>query len=397
MSRNLELNDLKRAVQPGQATTLTSITRLQPAAGPHASIAPARYTRDQTGVYAYETRFVAGEPVRTVLVDSKSSAANRLETAIEDAIEDGHALLTRMPRVEVTYEANGELRTFSDLTLPHRLFDAHIRAGTIDGKPTTQHDAYVAARNASPANAWDILALSPITVAFGGWDSHRKTRQGRYPSILVGEIIGVLADQESERPREARHSGARVDPVAAGLKIEQEEMKKLVDLQAHELGKKNVDKAKTGKLKPSELGFGAIPPGVEELAGIATREIIRSHVLSFALLRRLRFGKGPEGDESIRALLAALLLNALARSDSELYLRANAHLVEAERPVVKIDLRGGEQIALAPLTIEAMDAVLQEAYEHARATAGLDWSGQKLQVTGNPVVLASADDSEREE
>ncbi len=393
MPRNLSLDDLLNAVKPGQASTLTSVTKLEPAAGPHASIAPARYTSGNKGVYAYETRFMDGEPVRTVLIDSKSSAANRLETALDDAINDGHELLGRMPRVEVTYDSDGVKRTFSDLTLPHRLFDAHIRAGTVDGTPTTQVKDYVAARDSTPSDAWDLFKVSPITLAFGGWDSHRRARQGRYPSLLVGEIIGVLADQDSAVPQEARHSGARVDPVAAGLNIDKKELSRMVDMQKGELGKSNVDKAKSGKLKPSELGFGSIPPATESLAGIATRSIIRSHVLSFALLRRLRFGKGPDGDESVRALLAALLLNALARSDSELYLRANAHLVEAEQPSVKVDLRGGEQVMVAPLTIADMDSVLQQAYDHASATAGVDWSGQVLRVTGNPVVVTSADDS----
>lgn len=397
MPRNLNLDDLKQAVRPGEAVTLSSVTRLAPAAGSHASIAPARYTQGKTGVYAYETRFVDGEPVTTVLVDAKSSAANRLETAIQDAIDDGHPLFSLMPRVEVTYTGDGVTRTFSDLTLPHRLFDAHIRAGTVDGVPTTQVPAYVAARNSNPTGAWDIMQLSPITVAFGGWDSHRKANQGRYPSLLVGEIIGVVADQDPERMQVARHSGARVDPVAAGLDIKQSDLKAMVELQKDELGKSVLEKAAGKKLKPSELGFGSIPPGVEALAGIATSEIIRSHVLSFALLRRLRFGRGPDGDASIRALLAAVLLNALARSDSELYLRANAHLVEASAPEVKIDLRAGKRVDLKPLTIDVMDELLEHAYAEARDAAGVSWTGQVLKVTGNPVVVMSADDSSSDE
>lgn len=393
MSETLTLDDLLTAAQPGQASTLTSVTRLAPAAGEHASVAPARYTQGNNAVYVYETRFIDGEPVLAVLIDSKSSVANRLETALEDAIAAGHPLLTKMPRVEVTYEADGVKRVFTDLTLPHRLFDAHIRAGTVNGTPTTQVKEYVAARDSTPEDAWGILQVSPVTVAFGGWDSHRRARQGRYPSVLAGEVIGVLADQDAAVNNEARHSGARVDPVAAGLDIDQKDLKKLVDIQKGEIGKGNVDKAKAGRLKPSDLGFGSIPPGTENLAGVATREIIRSHVLSFALLRRLRFGKGPEGDASIRALLAALLLNALARSDSELYLRANAHLVEAGQPVVRMDVRGGETRDLAPLTIAAMDELLTAAYEHAHRTAGVSWDGQVLKVTGNPVVVTAADDS----
>jgi len=68
---------------------------------------------------------------------------------------------------------------------------------------------------------------------------------------------------------------------------------------------------------------------METLAGVACHRIVRSHVLSFAALRQIRFGAGPDGDAACRALLAALALAALARSDAELVLRANCDLVEA--------------------------------------------------------------------
>lgn len=388
MAEQLTLDHLLQAARAGGPSVLSSVTRLVPAAGPHGRIAPARYTtRSGNATYVYEDRFVNGEPAITVLIDSKSSMGNRLEDALQDAIADGHSLLERLPRIEVTYDQADDVRTFSCLTLPHRAFDAHIRAGEIDGVPTTQHPDYVRARNSNPSSALDMLNTSFATVSFGAWDSSRRARQARYPSLMVGEIIGVLVSQDGD-PRPAKFSGARVDPVAMGLDLDAKGAEAILEPQTHEYSKKFLEK-KTKKA--SELGLGAIPPSDEGLAGISTREIIRSHVLSFALLRRLRFGQGPDGDANIRALIAATLLAAMARSDSELHLRANCHLREVAAPEVLLDLRNGEELALSPITIEQSDALLAAAYEAAKPH-GVDWTGVTLRVTGNPIVVGSADD-----
>ena len=95
----------------------------------------------------------------------------------------------------------------------------------------------------------------------------------------------------------------------------------------------------------------------------------------------------------MRVLVAATLLNAMARSDSELVLRANCHLTEASAPVVRLDRRLGDSLALSPITIELADAILAEALAKAEPH-GADWRGVTLQVTGNPAVLAAVDDTE---
>jgi len=389
----LSLDHLMKAARPGGPSVLTEVTELAPAAGEHASIAPARYTTKQgAATYIYEDRFIDGERVTTVLVDSKSSVLNRMEGAVVDAIDSGHPLLSRWPRIEVSYGSGADKRTFSCLRLPHRAFDAHIRAGTIDGTPVTQHERYVAARNADPGNALAMLNTSFATPAFGAWDSSRKARQARYPSIIVGEVVGVLANQDSAEPRAASYSGARVDPVAMGLDLDEKRLRAILEPQKHEYSAKFIGKR---ALKVSELGLAAIPPSDEGLAGIATRRIIRSHVLSFALLRRLRFGAGPEGDVAIRALIAATLIDAMVRSDSELQLRANCHLVEKEPPRLTLDLRFGERLELAPLSVEAADALLAEAYEAARPY-GVEWNGVTLAVAGNELIWGAIDEADAE-
>ena len=138
------------------------------------------------------------------------------------------------------------------------------------------------------------------------------------------------------------------------------------------------------------LGLGGIPPTLDALSGVACDRIIRSHVLSFAALRQMRFGAGADGDAACRALLAALALNALARSDAELYLRANCDLREAGAANVEMDERGGGRVSLEPLEIAEADALLDAALAAARDKAGIRWNGVVMQVTGNPAVVAGA-------
>ena len=284
----ITLDLLAEASMPGGASCLTSVTELEPAAGPHASVAPAKFASrtqgDKKGEYAYERRYLDGVPTQAVIIDSKQSQLNRCEAALAQAIADGHPTLSRMPRVEVTYSRDGVDEVYSDLTLPHRIFDGHIRAGTAGGKPVTQLDAYRGIRNATPGNARAVLDASPVSLVFGSWDSSRSARQGRWRSTLVGEIIGFCAD---DRP--SLRGGARVDPVGMRINLTEARLKALADAQRTELSGKNYKTATTAKPKKGEeaisasmLGLGGIPPTLDTLSGVACSRIIRSHVLSFA-------------------------------------------------------------------------------------------------------------------
>jgi CRISPR-associated protein Csb1 len=394
---------LQNACAAGGPSVLVSTTELAPAGGPLSSVAPARFVAGSTPTYAYEHRFVDGEAKRVVIIDSKQSQLNRAEAGLAQAIEDDVYPLPRVPRVQVTYRRDGVAETYTDLTLPHRAYDGHIRAGTVDGKPVTEHPTYRSARNATAANARSLLEFSPITLVYGGWDATRRSRQGRWRSALVGEIVGVLADQSLDARSTPMRGGARVDPVAMQVRLGSAAMIAIADAQRGELSPKLYDKivraAKAADDKSeaptsaSTLGLGGIPPTLEQLAGVSCTRIQRTHVLSFATLRQIRFGSTPDGDATCRALLASLALAGLARADAELYLRANCDLVEAGPTRVEIDQRGGTTETVEPLTITGADALLAEGIERAAGVAGVAWAGQVFAVEGNPTVIASADDS----
>lgn len=319
---------LTAACRAGGASTLSVSTELAPAGGPHAAISPARRTGRGPSAVVAETRLIDGEPTVTVVIDDNQGQVQRVEAAILQSIRDQHPLLSRVPRMQVSYE--GGRLVYTDLELPQRIFDGHFLTGSIDAHPAIAYPSYRAAREATPENARALMELSPGSLVFGAIDAARGTGQSRFRGVLSGEIIGVLVE------------GAVTDSRAA------------------------VD------------------------AGVCCSRIIRTQVLSFAALRQLRFDCGPAGDEAGRALLAAYALAGLARSNSELSIRANCDLVETGPTTFKLDARDGEFVELPALSIEQADELLERALVQAYREADISWCGQVLAVTGNSAAYAAA-------
>jgi CRISPR-associated protein, dpsyc system, GSU0053 family len=406
----ITLADLLDNVKLGRGSVITSITELEPAAGPHASVAPAKFVDGSKSVFAYETRYIDGDARKVVLIDSKQSELNRAEAAIEQGRQYGDEAAVKIPRAVVTYKTENGPVEYTDMELSHRIFDGHFRAGRVDDKPITENDQYRALRNCTPADMSALLNTAPAALLFGAWDSTRKSNQVRLRSALVGEIIGVLADQEpGAEHRQARRGGARVDAVAASVKLAPKDMESLVNDQEAELSPKNIKKnrdaiAAASKAKnkdaahvsASGIGLGSIPPSLEETGAVACRRIIRSWVLSLTTLRQLRFGTDEKKNVAARALLAALGLNAIARAESELYIRANCDLIESAAPVVTLAQRSGKKKEFAPLTVKQADQLLLDAIENAKKAGVADWNGQTFNVDGNPNIIknATAEDAE---
>lgn len=95
-TKTLTLDALTKAVS-GSAAAFRRVVELQPAGGPGAKVFPPTY---EGGRYATEKRRINGETVDCVLLDSVQSQANRMELALQDAIEEG--LLT-LPLITVDF------------------------------------------------------------------------------------------------------------------------------------------------------------------------------------------------------------------------------------------------------------------------------------------------------
>lgn len=396
----LTYESLIAACTTGGPSVLTIVTELAPAAGSHAAVAPARYVDGRNATYAFETRYVDGKASNAVLIDGKGSQLNRVEDAIGTAVRDDDGPLTATPRVVVQYPG----RSVACYELPHRAFDGHIRAGSIDGEPVTKNPVYRAARDATALDIRALADLSGVSPVLGAWDSTRRSNQVRFRSALVGEIVGVLADQSAEGMKIAKRGGARVDGIAPSVRLSATDMEALVVAQEDELSannvaaiRKEIERNKKGTVSASPLGLGSVPPSLSTPGLVACQRIIRSQVLSFAALRQLRFGSGPAGDAAGRALLAALALAGLARANRELVLRANCDLVEVAPPATALDARYGRTEAVDGFEPEQMDVILEQAISAARSMTGMRWAGQEFVVTGSPLVIQGASDEEQGE
>lgn len=390
--RAITIDDLNAAAHVGGAGSLTMRLELEPASGPDGVIAPAKYVDSKSNAtYIYEKRFVEGqeEPVKVVLIDSKTSFANRAEETTTEAVRNGEGLLSRMPRIVVEYDTDAGRKTFYDNQLPHRGFDGHIRVGNHDGESTSKAGAYVNARNSTLENLLPLFELSPETVIFGGWDSTRSKNQLRIPSVLVGETYGVLADQKDDPA--IHRAGGRIDPVGASVNVSNKADRAKIIGDSIDLSDATKNKFE-GSGKGSLIGLGAIPPSAKKelLDGVSVRNVISTRVLSFATVRTFHFGKGAEGDAAIRALIIAVLLRDIAGYDENPFIRANCFLAEKGKPVVVLNKRYGKREELEPLTAEAAERLLEEAYAQAHEKAGIAWEGQEFLVQGNPAVLANA-------
>lgn len=398
----LTFQQLLDACKPGGASVLTSVCSLAPAAGWHATVAPPRYLKGKEPTYSMSLRGIDGSTVMTILLDSKGSQANRREAAMASAIRNdehpAHVVAKRIPRVvlRLVDESTGEEVKYMDLELPHRWVDGHIRSGYRNGEPVTSDQQYRAMRDATPANLSAVMEASPMSLVDGLWDASRKSNQLRLRSAIVGEIFGVLADQDPEGPSLPLRGGARVDPIAASVQLDAPSLRAIADRQKNELSPKaygNFSKAAKEKNSGSVLGLGAIPPTLSALGGVSCTQITRSTVLSFATLRQLRFGGSGERDVAFRALLAAVAVLSMALADEELYLRADCDLIEAGPRDVKLDGRYGVQTPLAPIDAEQAIALTEEALAHAEEH-GLQWDGTEFIVDADPTILKVAVDDD---
>lgn len=380
----MSLQMLGEQLRRGGAATLNHPAKY--AVGEGAVVAPARYAGSSGSEFVFETRYVDGEFRRTVLVDSKGSQSNRSEDGILAAREIGEPA-SLVPTVAVRYAS----RTLLDLELPHRIYDAHVRASTDHGVPVVQQGWYRAARDATMADLSALFCASPATLAFGGWDSSRKRGQVRLRSLFVSELFGVVA---AEGDPVSRRSGARLDPFGQDFHITPDEFRQLLDVQRDHMSDKTVadvdkkiaaaEKKGKGTLVPaSSLGFGGVPPLTNAPFGVSVPEVRRARSYSLAGLRRLRFGGTEDEDVAARTALLALLLLGAAYADADPDIRAYCD-VAAPQGQTLLDT---EPVEL-DLSIEACTAFLADSI--AALPERLAWSGQSITLEGKQSLESGA-------
>lgn len=304
--------------------------RLQPVGGKGDKIFPPTYPgegRNAPPRHVFERRRRDEGEVWCVLVDSVQSQANRLEEALLGALRDGAAAI---PHVVVDFRGQGlaGLTEITSLDAPHRVYDAILRDSTLDGQPFMDSAVGERLKTGDPSA---LLEVSPTALLFGSWHS---TGEGggigaKFARCLVSEIVAIdtpvdeIANQrtgEIETRTAGRRTGSRIDPLGVLRRVEVFKGEKGWDVDKAGAG------AKAKEVRPSEINHGNIAPSIQPL-GVTCDHVEHMVVVSFAALRRLRFGS-PERDAAGRTLLAALGLLAVAEQDARGYaLRSRCDLV----------------------------------------------------------------------
>ncbi len=364
----LSLDNIKEALA-GNAAAFRSVTEYQPVGGPGDKVFPPTY---EGGRYATESRYVSGEEVECVLLDSVQSQANRMELALLEEWESGEAPL---PVISVDFA--GDLpKPFrvTSLEAPHRITDALLRDSELDGVMFRQSDTGKRLDTLDARNATALFELCPTALIFGMWDS-TGPRGGlgvKFQRALVSEIVGFHAKQ-------GKKTSSRIDPAQI--------LRNAGPVYRTSDGGWTLEQSDTRErnnrgVRPSEVNHGNIVPSIAD-GGFTISKAVQTTVLSLPALRRLRFpiskgGQSAEVDLAARIVLAvqALFAASLVREQGA-DLRSRC-LLHATGPVVWELLDGpGNETRKFDFPAEQARSVYQQAVDEARS-AGLPWLEQEL-------------------
>ncbi|MFQ3648931.1 MAG: type I-U CRISPR-associated RAMP protein Csb1/Cas7u [Gemmataceae bacterium] len=429
----LNLTKLQELVRSGAAARSRVV--LQPAGGEGTKVFPPTYAG---AVYAMEKRRLPGytEPVDCVLLDSVQSQANRMEEALQQAVDAGRISI---PVVEVDFTPfeNHKDKTLcllepmgkvTSLQAPHRIVDAILRDSVVNEEGEDKGKLFRAKdgakessigqrlRRVTAHNATALFELCPTALLLGMWDSTgpKGGLGAKFERAMVSEIVGInavrgcksssrldpLAIQKDAGPLYRRPDGGfTTDPSQAldELKEGKPTGKKILFKQnskGQDVAHDPKESSFPDQGRPSEANHGNVTPSISEkdregeflAGGVTIDRAEQTIVLSFPALRRFKFPiKGeaqsrPEVDVAARTVLAALGLCAVAlTAEAGLDLRSRCLLWPNES--LKWELLGKPGEKEEGITLEADHAVklLKEAIDAAKKL-GLPWREQPLQL-----------------
>ena len=355
-------------------SAVRAIVDLVPAEGDGGKVAPPTH---EGGKYAFEDRVIDGrQDVKTVLLDSVQSQANRFEELLLNAVYSDEI---QIPLLKMNIPGH---ETLTSLSVPHRVHDAIFRDSRVG--ETRFRDSDIG-RDMVQARAWNatgMFRLCPTVMLFGTWDSQSGAgvNSAKFARALVSEIIALDVVQGVK-------TSSRIDPL--GIKA----MPGAIYEGKAEQWTLDKDKAQTKNNKqvlfktkgtPAEINHGNIPPTIEP-GGVTFRIARQTAVLSFAQLRKLRFPidaeDTPERNAAGRAVIAALGIYAIAMQAEQGYqLRSRCQLIPTAKPEFEwIGSIASDSTRTQITSAVARDA-LRQLYGTAKA-AGLGWEEQPITLT----------------
>src|SRR3982074_3105923 len=154
----MKTNDLTEKIKSASAGGVSAvrvIPSLQPAGGAGQKVFPPTY---EGGKYHSEDRYINGETVKTVVLDSVQSQANNIEEALANAFALGEV---ELPLFKVSLPDHDPVTT---LTAPHRIYDAIFRDSELEGQPFQKSAIGQRLVNARVANATALYEFSPTVL-----------------------------------------------------------------------------------------------------------------------------------------------------------------------------------------------------------------------------------------
>lgn len=400
MPDKLTLSDLRDAVA-GSGGAFRRRVRLQPAGGSGDKVFPPTYVG---AVYAIERRHVDGEVKECAVLDSVQSQANRIEEALQDAVDDGRL---RLPLVVVDFsgiEGLEDIGRVTSLEAPHRIVDAILRDSELDGLRFRESEMGRHLNEASIRNATPVFDLSPVSLVFGLWDSHgpKGGLGAKFERAMVSEIVAFGVEY-------GVRTGGRIDPLGiqreAATVFATPEGGWTLDEKAaaRDKGKPRKVGGQRGEGKPSEIGHGNVAPGFGTYTksvgirdplsanrdalvregnvapgGVTMDFALQTTVLSLPVLRRLRFPidgtRDTNADTAARVSLVALALCGATLSGVRGYdLRSRCALWPETNAPWELLVRPGQGSREFDLDPVSAIQLVEEAAESARK-AGLAWN-----------------------
>lgn len=405
--KNIDLTLIQNAIK-GPAAAFRCRTQLQPAGGEGDKTFPPTYAG---AVYATEHRRVkqadgSFETIPCILLDSVQSQANRMELALQQAIDNGRFKECPIPLISVSFAGEdllNEIGSITSLEAPHRAADAILRDSLHEGVPFRKSKIGQKLDFVSLQNATPLYEICPTALIFGIWDSTgpKGGLGAKFQRALVSEIIGINATTGAK-------TSSRIDPLAitlsAGPLYNAEDTascewtSELKEARKDKNGKPilyNPSNSKNGEAgKPSKANHGNIVPSIDDKTGGVTIDYAeQTIVLSLPALRRLKFpdadGKTSAArDAAGQTVLAALAIVAVSLAAENGYdLRSRCLLWPEEQPNLKLLEKPG--VEPAPISIESKAAI--QALTEAVAAAeeqGLTWRKEPLNLTPAPQLVA---------
>jgi len=347
VAKQLDLKTLSDAVS-GSGVAFRCCVKLQPAGGEGTKVFPPTYAG---AVYATEKRRLPchAEPVECVLLDSVQSQANRMEEALQQALDDKRL---KVPILEVDFtpyflgdkQPEGmrlldPVGKVSSLQAPHRIADAILRDSMLDGARFRDTDIGKRIGMVSARDATALFEHCPTALVFGLWDSTgpKGGLGAKFERAMVAEIVGInavygvktssridpLGVQRSAGPL-YRHKdgGYTLDPDQAVAEIKDGKLTgRKVLYKPNSKGADVAHDPKDGKFadqgRPSEANHGNVTPDIDfrrdqnrnlikdengrpiPVGGATVEYAEQTVVLSLPALRRLRFPVNREGSSCV--------------------------------------------------------------------------------------------------